>query len=86
MSTNSEKLRDACELASSTLRKLNSTEYLDLASKLDYCIGSYNHDKNPSGLIEYGQHALNLLKDIKQKNARKVNKTVISSLEQSLTS
>lgn len=85
MNTNRENLRDACELAAQTFKKLNSAEHKVIISKLEYCIGSFNFDKNPSGLYEFGYQALNLLKDIKQKNARKVNKTIISSLEQALS-
>lgn len=85
MNTNREKLRDACELAAQTFKKLNPAEHKVIISKLEYCIGSFNFDKNPSGLFEFGYQALNLLKDIKQKNTRKVNKTVISSLEQALS-
>ena len=48
---NAEKLRKASEEAVQTFAKLNMEEYADLQSKLEYCIGSYDHDKNPSGLI-----------------------------------
>jgi hypothetical protein len=84
MNEKSEKLRDACELAAQTFRKLDANEHLEIILKLEYCIGSYNFDKNPSGLYDFGYQALNMLKDIKQKNTRKVNKNVISSLEQAL--
>jgi hypothetical protein len=84
MNTKSEKLRDACELAAQTFRKLNTAEHQEIISKLEFCIGSYNFDKNPSGLYEYGYQALNMLKDIKIKSPRKVNKTVVTALEQSL--
>lgn len=85
MNTKSEKLRDACELAAQTLRKISQADYHEIISKLEFCIGSYNFDKNPSGLIQYGHQALNLLKEIKSKNPRKVTKSVLASLEQSLT-
>lgn len=81
---NTEKFRNACEAASQTFAKLNVEDYADLQSKLEYCIGSYDHDKNPSGLIEYGQIALNELKTFKEKNPRKVNKKVITDLEKNL--
>jgi hypothetical protein len=84
MNTKSEKLRDACEVAAQTLRKINHAEYLDLISKLEFCIGSYNFDKNPAGLIQYGHQALSLLKDIKKMSPKKVTKNVITSLEESL--
>jgi len=84
MNTKSEKLRDACELAAQTFRKINHSDYHEIVSKLEFCIGSYNFDKNPAGLYEYGYQALGLLKEIKKKNPRKVNKTLISSLEDGL--
>jgi len=86
MNTKSEKLRDACELAAQTFNKLNPADYREIISKLQFCIGSFNFDKNPSGLFEYGYEALNMLKDIKKKNPRKVNKNVITSLEEGLAS
>lgn len=84
MNTKSEKLRDACELAAQTFRKLKNQDFQEITSKLDFCIGSYNFDKNPSGLYEYGYQALNMLKDFKQKNPRKVTKNVLTALEESL--
>jgi hypothetical protein len=84
MDTKSEKLRDACELAAQTFRKLSHEQYHEIISKLEFCIGSYNFDKNPSGLYEFGFMALNILQDIKKSSPRKVNKTVITALENSL--
>lgn len=82
--TNAEKLRKASEAAAQTFAKLNLEEYADLQSKLEYCIGSYDHDKNPSGLVEYGNVALAELKAVKEKSPRKVTKKVITDLEKSL--
>lgn len=81
---NAEKLRKASELAVQTFAKLNMDEYADLQSKLEYCIGSYDHDNNPSGLVEYGTIALNELKAVKVKSPRKVTKKLITDLEKSL--
>lgn len=79
-----EKFRNACEAASQVFAKLNKDEFADIQSKLEYCIGSYDHDKNPSGLIEYGRVALEELKAFKAQNPRKVNKKIIADLEKSL--
>jgi hypothetical protein len=84
MNTKSEKLRDACDLAAQTFRKINHSDYSEIVSKLEFCIGSYNFDKNPAGLFEFGYQALGMLKEIKKKNTRKVNKAVITALEESL--
>ncbi len=84
METKYDQLRDACELAAVTLKKLNKPEYEDTASRLIYCIGSYNYDKNPSGLVEYGHKALELLTQAMLKNPKKIQKSLIKKLEESL--
>ena len=85
MDTKSERLRDACELAVQAFRKFNHSDFNDIINKLDFCIGSYNFDKNPAGLVEYGYKALGMLKEIKKNHPKKVAKTVLSALEESLT-
>lgn len=77
-------LRSVCAEAVQAFKKLKRDEFADLQSKLEYCIGSYDFDKNPEGLIEYGKIALNELKAFKAKNPRKVNKKVINNLEKYL--
>jgi hypothetical protein len=79
-----EKLRKSCEEAMSAFQKINKKEYKDLQSKLEWCIGSYTYDKNPSGLHQYGLESLTLLKKIKTKEPRKVNKKVIDNLEKAI--
>jgi hypothetical protein len=85
MDTKSDRLRDACELALQAFRKLKHTDFSDIISKLEFCIGSYNFDKNPAGLVEFGYKALGLLKEIKKNHPRKISKEVLSALEDSLT-
>lgn len=85
MDTKSEKLRDACELAAQTFRKINHEDFHEIVSKLEFCIGSYNFDNNPAGLVEFGLQALGMLKEIKKKQPRKVSKDVISGLETCLS-
>lgn len=84
MDTKSERLRDACELASQAFRKINHTDFHEIVAKLEFCIGSYNFDKNPAGLVEYGYKALGMLREIKKKHPRKISKELINSLEESL--
>lgn len=79
-----EKLKKSCEEAVVALEKLKNEEYTEIQEKLAWCIGSYDYDKNPMGLHEFGSMSLNLLKDIKQKQPRKVNKKVIDNLEKSI--
>jgi len=85
MDTKSERLHDACELAVQTFRKLDHKDFHEIIAKLEFCIGSFNFDKNPSGLVEYGHKALAMLKEIKKKQPRKISKEVIAALEDSLT-
>lgn len=77
-------LRSVCAEAVQAFKKLKRDEFADLQSKLEYCIGSYDFDKNPEGLVEYGKMAMNELKAFKAKNPRKVNKKVINNLEKYL--
>ncbi len=85
MSTKNEKLRDACELAAQAFRKINPTDYHDIISKLEFCIGSYNFDKNPAGLVEFGSKALVMLMEIKKKNPRKVSKELLTALQEGIS-
>jgi len=84
MDNKSERLRDACELAAQALRKINHTDFHEIVSKLEFCIGSYNFDKNPAGLVEYGHQALGIVKEIRKKHPRKISKELITSLEENL--
>lgn len=76
-----EKLVKSCNDALGTFRKLGYKDYSDISSKLEWCLGSYEYDNNPEGLIEYGTLALKALKEYKSKNPRKVNKKIIENLE-----
>jgi hypothetical protein len=84
MNSKSERLRDACELAAQTFKKINHNDFHEVVSKLEFCIGSYNFDGNPTGLVEYGQMALGMLKEIKKKYPRKIPVKLITALEESL--
>lgn len=78
--TNTEKFRNACEDAVQVFTKLKDEKYNDIKSKLEYCIGSYDYDKNPEGLFEFGKIAHSELTRFKKKNPRKVNKKVLDNL------
>jgi hypothetical protein len=82
--TNGELLKAACQDAYVAFDKLKSEDFADIKSKLEFCIGSYEFDQNPAGLHEFGEKALGLLKEVKEKSPRKVNKKVIENLEKNL--
>jgi hypothetical protein len=79
--TINDKLRNECLSALETLKKLNIAKTAELQAKLEWCIGSYDYDKNPSGLAEFGGQALKELKKIKDKDPKKVTKKLIDGLE-----
>jgi thermostable 8-oxoguanine DNA glycosylase len=85
MDTKSERLRDACEQALQAFRKFNDSDFDDIISNLEFCIGSYSFDLNPSGLVEFGYKALDMLKEIKKTHPRKISKDLLNALEDSLT-
>jgi hypothetical protein len=79
-----ENLKKSCQEAVQTFQKLNKEEYRDIQSKLEWCIGSYENDQNPSGLFEVGIKSLDILKGVKAKQPKLVTKKVIDSLEKSI--
>ena len=79
-----QNLRNESLLALETLEKLNQPNTSELQSKLRYCIGSFDFDKNPVGLHEYAIVALQTLKDIKKDSPRRVPKKVVDGLETSI--
>jgi hypothetical protein len=83
--TNADKFRNACEEAVKVFEKSNIETQSEIISNLEYCIRSYNYDKNPVGLYEFGAIALTELISYKEKNPRKVNKKIITNLERYLS-
>lgn len=79
-----EKLRTACFNAFETFKKLGDSNYAEIQSKLEFVIGSYDFDKNPVGLYEFGITAIQQLKEAKEKYSRKVTKKVIEELEKAV--
>lgn len=56
-----------------------------LAAEIEWCIGSYKADKNPTGLQEKAQVALTTLNEYKKSNPRKVSKKLIADLEKAVS-
>lgn len=79
-----DQLSDACQAALETFKKSKNVAFSEIQSNLEFCIGSYNFDHNPVGLVAFGRMALQMLKDFKTANPRKVNKSIIENLELSL--
>ena len=55
-----------------------------LVSELEWCLGSYASDHNPAGLYEKTGTALDVLKEFKKSNPRKVSKKLIDDVEKAI--
>ncbi len=57
-----------------------------LQSDIVWCLGSYNHDKNPVGLLEKASQALAVFKAEQAKKTKGITAKLISDIESVLTS
>lgn len=80
--SSSVKIDTAGEQALAALEQLNMEE--GLRSELQWCLGSYRHDQNPSGLLETIAKALSVLKEAKAKNAKAVSAKLLTDLQKAL--
>ena len=55
-----------------------------LQADLEWCLGSYKYDKNPAGLLEMSEKALNVLKEEKAKKTKGVTSKLLTDLEKAL--
>jgi hypothetical protein len=58
----------------------------DLRNDIEWCLGSFHHDKNPAGLFDTAVRALVALKEVKAKTAKSVPAKLITDLEKILKS
>lgn len=77
-------LAKKCEEAVAKFDKLGDSKYNELKEKLEWCLGSYNHDKNPAGLVEYGRKAVDMLKEARNEKPKQVSQKLIDDLEKAL--
>ncbi len=82
--TQNEKIEQACREAHEKLVKLDPETYKELISKLEFVIASYNYDKNPIGLYEIGELALDALKEYKKEKPRAISKKLVEDIEKAL--
>lgn len=67
------------------IEKLEKLAQQDLASALSWCWGSYQNDKNPSGLVEKSEEALSFFLSAREKNSKAVAKKLIDDLKAALS-
>lgn len=75
-------IESAARTALSKLRELNLDTRLQ--ADLDWCLGSYSFDKNPSGLYEMVGRAINIFAAEKDKKTKGVTAKLLSDLEKGI--
>jgi hypothetical protein len=70
------------EQALIVLQKLNIET--KLCNDIEWCLGSYRHDHNPTGLLETAAKALSVLQEAKVKNAKAVPAKLLTDLQKAL--
>jgi hypothetical protein len=81
-SITTDTLDKAAEEALKTLKSLEIDPQLQ--EELEWCLGSYRFDKNPSGLYEVAGRALTVLNAEKAKKTKGVTVKLIGELEKAL--
>lgn len=79
MAVSNQKVEKVCTEAKEKMIALGIEE--QLVSEIEWCLGSYAADGNPSGLFEKAGDALMALKKFKKANPKKVTKKLIDDLE-----
>jgi hypothetical protein len=74
-----DKIEKACADALAKLKSLNLEPQLQ--SDIEWCLGSYSSDKNPIGLYEMGQRALEVFKIELSKKTKGVTAKMVTDLE-----
>lgn len=77
-------LAKKCQEAVSKFDKMGDSKYTEIKEKLEWCIGSYNHDKNPTGLVEYGRQAADMLKQARTEKPKQISQKLIDDLEKAV--
>jgi hypothetical protein len=81
-SSSTISLEQASEEALKKLQSLGIEQQLQ--SELEWCLGSYRNDRNPSGLLLVAGRALNVLNAEKAKKTKGVTTKLIGDLEKAL--
>lgn len=76
------KVDQACEDALKKLQSLGIEPQLQ--SEMEWCLGSYRHDNNPSGLYQMVERALEVLRAEVAKKTKGVTAKFIADLESAL--
>ena len=79
------KADNVLAVGETVLQKLESLNLNQrLQSELQWCLGSYKHDKNPVGLLEKLSEALPLFKAEQAKKTKGITAKLIGDIEKAL--
>lgn len=78
------ELAKQCQQVADKFEKMEGDQYNEIKEKLEWCLGSYNYDKNPAGLVDYGRQAVDKLKEARQEKPRQISQKLIDDLEKAL--
>lgn len=82
--SSTDLIEKSCLQALKTLQALGVEQQLQ--QDIEWCLGSYRHDKNPAGLYEMAERSLVALQDAKARKAKGVTAKVIGDIEKALQS
>jgi hypothetical protein len=73
------------DISKTILEKLKAASLSpELQSEMEWCLGSYSHDKNPVGLFETSAKALPILKEALTKKTKGITAKLIGDVEKAL--
>lgn len=71
-----------------TLQALKALQSLgieqELQQEIEWCLGSYRHDNNPSGLYEMTKRSIAVLQEAKERKAKGVTAKLLTDLEKAV--
>ncbi len=79
-----EALVNKCQEVADKLDKMQDPKYTEIKEKLVWCLGSYKHDQNPAGLVEYGSKAVDALKEAREEKPKQVSQKFIDDLQKAI--
>jgi hypothetical protein len=75
-------IEKACEDALEKLISLNVAQ--DLQAEIQWCLGSFRNDRNPSGLYEMAEKALLVFTQSMEESPKSVSKKLLTDIEKAL--
>jgi hypothetical protein len=81
-SSPSDLIEKASLQALKTLQSLGIEQQLQ--QDIEWCLGSYRHDKNPEGLYEMTKRSISVLQEAKERKAKGVTAKLLTDLEKAV--